>query len=221
MFINIRGAFGSGKTTVMTGLIDLLRQANSQESVLEYHSTFVPKPVKMAQVFSGVTGLMKPVAFIGTYGRIACCGADQLNYKGAHENMRAFIREIIKTHHVLIEGSIVSNSGGYLKMAKELTEQGHWCLFYHLNTPLDTCIERVKGRRDKSYTERKAKAEAKGKTLEQKEFDPKNLILLYNNILKTKEKTLEAGLTVLEFDSSAESSLQLFNMLKKDERTSL
>lgn len=219
MFINIRGTFGSGKTTVVRKLMEeLLRRGALDEPMIEPVERLANKNKFMGHRFAPITGLQKPVVFIGKYGHVACGGADGLSWKGAHEDIEAFIKRNIDTCHIVLEGSITSGGSRYNRIGTELKAQGINSIYFHMATPKEVCVERVISRRQKKFEENKIKAEAKGKIAEpRKPFDRANLDKLFIVCDKQEQKTLALGHTLIKIESNDEVGKYIVNLLKEDE----
>ena len=219
MFINIRGTFGSGKTTVVRRLMEeLTRRGALDESMIEPVERLAGKNKFMGHKFAPIEGLQKPVVFIGKYGHVACGGADGLSWKGAHEDIEAFIKRNIATCHIVLEGSITSGGSRYNRIGTELKLQGINSIYFHMATDKELCVQRVIARRQKKFEENVLKAQAKGKTVEPRApFDRANLDKLFIVCDKQEQKTLALGLTLKKIESSEDVGKYIFNILSKDE----
>jgi hypothetical protein len=192
MFIQIRGTFGSGKTTVVKGLIKRFKKLGGKEKMVKYAG------VDFAHEFTGVEGSKKPIIVLGRYSDMACSGADSLSWKGVQAQIHAFVREKIRTHHVILEG-VMSHSGKYILMAQEFEKDGIRARFFSMSTPLAKCHDRVMSRRRKRWIATGCKGELKP-------LNPVSQTGHFNAVKSLHEKTLAAGLKS-EFIQSTEADI--------------
>lgn len=219
MFLNIRGTFGSGKTTVIGHIMEELKARGAvQEDMIEPIARLEGKKRFMGHRYTSLKGLSKGVIFMGKYGQSACGGADTLNWKGAHEDAEAFIKKHIADNHVLMEGSITSGGSRYNRIGCEFGNQGIGSLYLHMATPRDTCVERVLGRRKKRHADKIAKATLQGKALpEAKEFSRSNLDKLFDVVEKQWDKTVALGLVAKKIESEPDIGKYIVSLLERDE----
>lgn len=219
MFVNIRGTFGSGKTTVVGQIMTELKNRGCQEvDMVEPIERLEGKSKFMGHRFLNIPGLKKGVIFMGKYGQSACGGADTLNWKGAHEDAEAFIKKNIADNHIIMEGSITSGGSRYNRIGLELKEQGIPSVYFHMATPRDLCVERVLGRRKQRQEQKVAKAEAKGKEAPiAKEFSRDNLDKLFDVVTKQKEKTESLGLRLEMIESEPGIGRYIINTMGQSE----
>ena len=94
----------------------------------------------------------------------------------------------LRKGRLLIEGTISSHTKGrYLELARRLGAGYH---FLFLNTPLETCIDRVSSRRTKTKNR-----------FSEKPFNPGNVIKEYNSAQRIrKQLDIISGLDVRELD---------------------
>ena len=164
MILNIRGTHGSGKSWVVHQLLEMGHAPILLDNaVLGYH---IPR-----------LGL----AIVGRYSNV-CGGCDGI--KSADEVVARVQQFSQEYKHVVFEGILVSHTfGRYSQLDAELPD--FWFLF--LNTPLATCISRVKARRL-----------AKGN---HKPLNPTNVIKDWHNVWKgVRAKCEEAGHNVKVLD---------------------
>jgi adenylate kinase family enzyme len=219
MFINILGTFGSGKSTVVTTLMQECRARGAiDSSIVRPVARLDGKEKFMGHHYQAIRGLKKGIIFMGKYGQSQCGGADTLNWKGAHEDMEAFIKEHIGNNHILIEGSITSSASRYNRIGTEFKAQNIKAVYLHLSTPREVCIERVLGRRKQRHETKLQKAKDSGKEVaDAKEFDRKNLDKLFDVVEKQYEKTLSLGLMTKKIDSSPDAGKYILRLLEIDE----
>lgn len=130
--VNIRGCNGSGKTTIVRRFLDKLP-----------NQSLGGKPGRPAGyvVDASSWGIQKSVFVVGSYEN-ACGGADGIN------TQEEIADRVLKAHplgHVLVEGLLMSKSSDKGHVAPILKDNG--AIFAFLDTPWDTCLERVLARR--------------------------------------------------------------------------
>lgn len=127
LIFDIRGTNGSGKTTVVRKLMG------------KYD--FTPVIDKSGKIEAYVT---KDIAIIGSY-KNTCGGCDGIK---TQDEICSRIKKYSKKRHVIFEGVIVSTIfQRYCNLAKTLKSN---YIVVHLNTSLDTCINRIIKRRKKA-----------------------------------------------------------------------
>ena len=170
MVIDIRGTHGSGKSWLMHQLISY----GADEVTGTCHYTHKDK----------VLGYVLPDwdAFIlGKYSNV-CGGCDQI---GSADEVVRRIREFSEQYtHIILEGILVAHTyQRYADLAVEMQDYGY--IFCFLDTPLETCIERVKQRRANAGND--------------KPLNPANIIKDYRNIWTTvRHKVYAAGLNAID-----------------------
>ena len=130
--VNIRGCNGSGKTTLVRRFLDRLPS-----------TPLGGKPGRPAgyRVDASPWGLALPVFVVGSYEN-ACGGTDGI------KTQEEIAERTLKAHgagHVLVEGLLMSKSSAGGHVAPIL--KAHGAIFGFLDTPWDTCLQRVLGRR--------------------------------------------------------------------------
>lgn len=205
MFINIRGAFGSGKSTIVYGVLEYLRNFPGSEETLDY-ITFEGKDKLFAHIISNPR-FNKSVLFLGKYTGLDCGGADCLNWKGVHDTICDYIRTKSESCHIIIEGAIVSRcTRRYNNLALELKKSGNSVKILYLDTELEECIRRVIRRRENKH----ASKIAAGKTPSPlKEFNPKNLIGMHEGLQRSFIMTTEENIPVERKPSTEETIKEL------------
>ncbi len=176
--IDLRGTHGAGKSYVMHELL-----------AMHPHEPIVKKKEHLGYYLPSIDTVI-----IGKYAAVTG-GCDGI--RTPDEVVKRVKKFSKKYRYVLLEGILVSHTfKRYSKLANKIKDYR----FLFLNTPLRTCISRVKKRR-----------KAKGNT---KPFDPKNLRKDYVQIWKrTRLKCLIAGHYVVEvpYKLSVETVLEELN----------
>lgn len=174
IILRIAGTFGSGKTTAMRDFLN------------GYPGETLTSGGKIAgyRLDLSQAGISAPVFVVGKYDN-TCGGTDAI------KTQAEIAEKILKAHplgHVLYEGALVSASG----LAGQVTQAVHatGCDVYtFLDTPLKTCIERVKQRRLSAGNE--------------KEFDPKNLEDKFKSVVNCYHNLRAEGYDVRPIDHRA------------------
>lgn len=144
MIVNIRGTSGAGKTTIIRELME------------KYHHEDV---IVAKKVIAVLINWSDPIYVIGRYDNV-CGGCDTIK---TQDETRRRITKFCRQGHVLYEGLTIGN--GYAKNLAHHRRMKVPFAFATLDTPLGTCISRVKKRR-----------KAAGNT---KEFNPENTEKLF------------------------------------------
>lgn len=164
IILRVAGTFGSGKTTAV------------REFLTSYPCETLMRGNKIGgyRLDLNEAGIKAPLFVIGKYDNV-CGGTDAISTQAE------IAERILKAHpygHVLYEGALVSASG----IAGQVTQAVHptGCDVYaFLDTPLELCIERVKGRRLAAGNE--------------KEFDPKNLVDKFESVVNCYKNLRKEG----------------------------
>jgi hypothetical protein len=163
--INVRGCNGSGKTTIVRRFLDRLPS-----------QPLGGKPGRPAgyRVDASTWGILVPIYVVGSYEN-TCGGTDGIN------TQEEIAERVVKAHalgHVLVEGLLMSKSSAGGHVAPILKEHG--AIFAFLDTPWETCLERVLQRRVTAGNE--------------KPFDPdKTMRSAYEQCHRSAELLGEAG----------------------------
>lgn len=134
MIINLRGANGSGKSTVA---YDLMAGGRSPVDLAEY--------ITRGEKEKRVEGYGTPdgVVCVGKY-LTDCGGCDSIRTQDliCDSVLRAAV--LPGSEHVLFEGVIVSTIfSRYLWLDKKFEEMGHKFVWAFLDTPVEVCLERI------------------------------------------------------------------------------
>ena len=185
--LRIAGTFGSGKTT-------------AARQFMEYPTTELQRSGKIQgyTVDANAAAITQPIYIIGKYDNV-CGGTDAI------KTQADVAERILLAHpygHVVYEGALVSASG----LAGAVTQAVHptACDVYaFLDTPLETCIERVKQRRKAAGND--------------KEFDPVNLVDKFKSVVNCYKNLKAAGFDVRLIDHT-DPHPQLIGILQEFER---
>lgn len=166
MIVNLRGTHGSGKSTVVKKILDKYgseplesEQKRGGLKTLVYRVDLTPKDKNLA----------KYLMVIGNYDN-ACGGCDGIQ---PYERIWPLVDKYGRIgYHVLFEGALVSSSYGNIGRASE--PYGDSFVFAFLDTPLETCLERILQRRV-----------AKGNL---KPLDPTNTEFKFHAVAKSRAK---------------------------------
>ena len=134
MIIKIHGTSGSGKTTIIRDLMNI--------SIPPAADCVDMKTGKVEAHILHVPGIMRPIAVLGPYGKSACGGLDAISGTDTHASL---LHRYVGWGHVLYEGLLGSECYGAMGRASEEYHGDH--VFAFLDTPIETCIARVKERR--------------------------------------------------------------------------
>jgi hypothetical protein len=136
MIINPRGTSGSGKTTIIRGIMDHypavipIFDNENQRKPIGYQLTSHPD--------------IKSTYVVGSYENV-CGGCDSIK---TQDEICDRVRRFAPLGHVLVEGLLMSHSfSRYRALALELKPITDY-VFAFLDTPLPLCIERIQSRRD-------------------------------------------------------------------------
>ena len=178
MIINIRGTSGTGKSTLVTNLMDKYETVGTkQDYVLGKRDTIGPR-TKMKTV--GYT-LENKVHIVGRY-ETKCGGCDTIKTQDQVFQLVVDAANNVKHDHVIFEGLLTCNSYGRWK---ELAEQQPF-FFLFLDTPIEVCLDAVIVRRME-----------RGKTRQEAEPDERtiyNLTRMYDTNQKNYGKCMQDGL---------------------------
>lgn len=191
MLISIRGSNGSGKSSIVVGLMKLGKWS------LQYGLLGPRKPEAYHLPPKMIKGIDKPLYVLGPY--VTPTGG--LDNVQPYDNNLELIKKYAAKGHVVFEGVLVSSSYG--RVGRLLEEWGQDAVMGFMDTPLEKCIANVQKRRD-----------ARG---DDREFNPKNLTSKYNQIVKSKVKIADEGklrVVDLEFGRALDQVLALLRNAK-------
>lgn len=134
ILLNLRGTHGSGKSHVMRNFLAMHPAQKKHYGVL---GARLPEAYELT-----IKGCDKPVYVIGPY--ITVCGG--LDCVRPYDNIMVLVDKYQKKGHVVFEGLIAA--GVYGRVGEFLEQFKKRVHFLFLDTPLDTCIQRVQSRRD-------------------------------------------------------------------------
>jgi hypothetical protein len=183
--VNIRGTSGSGKTTVVNRVMELLREREKVEK-----DTLLW--LEMGGKQRVVGHRIGPVFVAGRYST-TCGGCDTMSWKGAADDVCALVLAQAAQGPVVFEGLMVSGWGtGRLKDLWEAA--GRNLHVIQLTTPLEDCLASVQARRA-------ARAAAKGE--EAKPLNPENTTAKWHGTRRGSELLVKAGVPVEFLDREA------------------
>lgn len=188
VIVNLRGTSGSGKSTVAFTLLKNFPHEELKDSAGK---------IKAYRIQAG---LKHPIYLMGKY-TTKCGGADTIPTQADAAERCVFAWE--SGGHVLIEGLLASAAGpaGALTIAIHNTGAARFAI---LDTPLETCLERVQKRRDERGDERP--------------FNPKNTTDKYKQTHDTAKALSKLGYDVRNVDHTRafEDVLAIFKEAERD-----
>lgn len=187
MIISLRGTSGSGKSTVAFTLLKnfpFTKDTDDNGKILGYRVE---------------AGLSKPIYIVGRY-ETACGGCDGIptQKEAAERALRAHSAGC----HVLMEGLLASASGPKGAVTAMISETNAAC-FAILDTPLDTCLDRVRARRA-----------ARG---DDRPFNEDNTRLKWKQVRQTAKALFELGYDVRPVDHTRAYD-DVMNMFRSAEK---
>lgn len=132
IIVKLHGTSGSGKTTVARGLMDLA--ISPVRPILSVRGKPEAYQMQLPDVHS-------PLFILGPY-TATCGGLDGISDADDHIRL---LQQSAHYGHVFYEGLLGSEYYGRIGQASEQYGDSH--IFAFLDTPIETCIERVKARR--------------------------------------------------------------------------
>ena len=190
--VNIRGTSGSGKTTVVTRLLE------------EWKLLGVPLGPAETRVIQGkerrIGHLAGSLFIVGRYDT-TCGGCDTMSWKGAADDVCDLVREKYRFGPVLFEGLMVSGWGtGRLRSLWEETEQKLHVI--QLTTPLEECLNSVNTRRQEAYA-RKLREKPGVMLPPLKPLNPENTTAKWHGTMRGSELLKKSGVPVEFLDREA------------------
>lgn len=130
MIVNLRGTSGSGKSTVAFTLLKLPHEkiTNKEGKVMGYKVD---------------AGLSRPVYIVGKY-ETKCGGCDAIATQQEAADRALYFHDL--GGHVLLEGLLASAAGPKGALTAVIQSTGR-AAFAILDTPVETCLDRVRARR--------------------------------------------------------------------------
>lgn len=161
MLINIRGAFGSGKTTAAKRALGISQKG--EEVILHHASRF--KPIKSAPdrwietPMKGTLSVDGKTVALGSYQN-NCGGTDNFSWKGAHDDIeRAIKNAATQYEHVIYEGVVVAGLyQRYVDLAEAMYEQHGPTHVVFLMPSVEECLRRVVGRTGRPIEDKNTKS---------------------------------------------------------------
>lgn len=176
MIVNIRGANGTGKSTLVSRFID---EGGGRSHMVDLASFVSGKKNTPKRVEGyGCTIAGKGIVVVGAY-RTDCGGCDGIKTQALVKD--SVMRAAKIADHVIFEGVIVSTIfQGYADLNNTLRDQGHDYLWAYLDTPLDVSLARIQQRNG-------------GKPINEALVADK-----FRSIQRTQTKALDAGFHVTQ-----------------------
>ena len=195
--IDIRGTNGSGKSYIMNQLLTV----GQWESVEGLGQATKNGPTKRRHL--GYLSEEYDTVIVGSYdGKSAFSGGCDLLFPEEVVRRSGIFNKLHK--YVLLEGILVSHTyKRYNQVALDMDDDYH---FYFLNTPLRTCLARIRARR------RKAVANAG------REFGMESVIKDWHQIWeRTRAKLVESGrnVTILDYKDPMTTICNLLGIVRK------
>ena len=193
--VSIRGTHGSGKSTIVRKILD-----KYPHEALKFKETDKRPYGYIVQMPTGCE-----LAVVGPY-HTACGGCDAVQpYAHILDHINAAVGNGCD---VLFEGALVSSSYGSVGvLLNSYATTGHRAVFAFLDTPLQTCLDRIKARRA-----------AKGN---HEPLDPKNTAVKFDNVARTKAQMAKLGSAVgivdIDHTRPTQQVLKLFGVTIRKE----
>lgn len=151
---SIRGTNGSGKSTLVRAFVPTLTgdHRGGPVDLNPYPSPTKKEPdrQKRAEGYGFDTPDLGRIGIIGSY-RTACGGLDSMNSFGVQQDAIMWMINKLAPRHILAEGILASTVyGSWGVFAAGLADLGHQYIWCYLNTPLDICLDRIRGRQETS-----------------------------------------------------------------------
>ena len=167
IILSLRGTSGSGKTTV------------ARTFITDYPTKPLPDPERPKkhwgyEVDLSSEGIKSPLYVIGSYQN-TCGGTDGIN---TQEEIADRALAAHPRGHVLLEGLLLSKVGPNAQTTQRLAPTGAYVAAY-IDTPLQTCLDRVQKRRLERGDERP--------------FNPENTISAFKSTLAACKNLYEMG----------------------------
>lgn len=159
MIVNLRGTSGSGKTTVVRGLMEkypaieplMVADERGREKIHGYECRMANFPGNLPNLY-----------VVGSYKNV-CGGCDGIKTQDEIcDRVRGYAG---MTGDVVFEGLLISHLyGRYLKLDREMAEtHNQHTVWAFLDTPEEVCVDRVKERRARRHAEKVRVKLAQGK----------------------------------------------------------
>jgi len=147
LIINIRGTNGSGKSTLVSHYIDPTRQ----EVLLEFENN----RGKMGRVVGNTndssnsplyTDWPIEICTVGHYSNLTYSGG--MDRISTQRHMKEGVRSAVQQHDVVFAEGIIAGTTykPWLEFSQMMQAEGHTFVWAFLDTPIETCLERVQHR---------------------------------------------------------------------------
>lgn len=190
--VSIRGTHGSGKSTIVRKILDKYP-----------HQPIMEPGGKRPKGYVVQLPNDRELLVVGPY-HTACGGCDAVQpYSDIWEVVSCYGTSCGRD--VLFEGALVSSSYGTI--GHNMNAWGANAVFAFLDTPLDTCLERIKQRRA-----------AKGNF---EPLNPTNTATKFDNVARTKQQMVKLGSQVrvvdIDHTRATQQVLKLFGVTIRKE----
>lgn len=178
--VSIRGTHGSGKSTIVQKIL----------AKYPHEALFTKGNAKRPSGYLVDLPTGDYLYIPGPYDT-PCGGCDAIQpYSNIWPLIDAAVRE---SHHVLFEGALVSSSYGAIGHSMNGWTDSMDCLFAFLDTPLETCLERIAERR-------LAKWQSLNKPGLPPPVNPANTAGKFDSVARTKAQMAKLGSAVRAVD---------------------
>lgn len=189
MIINVRGTSGSGKTYAVRYALDQMKDFQTITN-------------NKGKIIANVAYLnMNPVYVLGDYTKNECGGCDGIK---TQDEICSLVRHFSEFGHVIFEGLLISGMfARYASLNNEFSYLNEHYIWAFLDTPIETCLERVQQRRD-----------ARGDT---RPFNPDNTIGKYDAVWKCWDKATKAGYECVKLYHKGDAAgVKILELLESD-----
>jgi thymidylate kinase len=197
IIINLRGTSGSGKTTAARFFLNNYTNIEMRRSVTS------PKGRTSSKIMGyaiDVPTLQQSLYLVGAYGAV-CGGLDTMGTQAEHADL---ILKAYSAGNVLCEGLLLSSvsSGATVPAAMIGAAGKERVIFAFMDTPLDVCLDRVRGRRA-----------ARG---DDKPFNETNTRKKYEDTQAARQRLIDEGCRVVDI-SHLNPGPQLLSLYQDNE----
>lgn len=158
MLINVRGAFGAGKSTIVRNVLGKPNLGQNANRVVLAETVIATERAggriaEQRKVVKGTLGHFGHVCALGTYrAENPCGGVDEFSWKGAHDTICDAITYSASAHEItLFEGQVVSGIfQRYVNLARKIFDMaGQVTYVVYVMPGREECLRRVSERSGK------------------------------------------------------------------------